>query len=142
MLFSSLIRFILFQFSRQYTLPSSCDPLRVYSNLSRDGVLVITAPKRTSGTSTTSERSVPITGSTYGIPPRKTAFDYDLPSSTGRKTGFEYEGPTRRTNYSATLEDGPRRKTYTRTVDLGDGPKTYTSSMNKTERTVPVRGKY
>ena len=34
------------QFRRQYSLPQQCDPLRVTSNLSRDGVLVVTAPKR------------------------------------------------------------------------------------------------
>ena len=34
------------QFRRQYSLPSGCDPLKVNSNLSRDGILVITAPKR------------------------------------------------------------------------------------------------
>jgi HSP20 family molecular chaperone IbpA len=34
------------QFRRQYSLPPQCDPLRVTSNLSRDGVLVVTAPKR------------------------------------------------------------------------------------------------
>jgi len=34
------------QFRRQYSLPSQCDPLRVTSNLSRDGILVVTAPKR------------------------------------------------------------------------------------------------
>lgn len=36
---------VLQQFSRQYTLPPSCVPHRVVSNLSRDGVLVVTAPK-------------------------------------------------------------------------------------------------
>ena len=34
------------QFRRQYSLPPQCDPLRVASNLSRDGILVVTAPKR------------------------------------------------------------------------------------------------
>ena len=34
------------QFRRQYSLPPQCDPLRVSSNLSRDGILVVTAPKR------------------------------------------------------------------------------------------------
>ncbi len=37
---------VLQQFSRSYSLPPACDPMRVVSNLSRDGVLVITAPKR------------------------------------------------------------------------------------------------
>lgn len=34
------------QFSRRFTLPTDCDPQRVMSNLSRDGVLVVTAPRR------------------------------------------------------------------------------------------------
>merc|ERR1711936_539539 len=34
------------QFRRQYSLPSQCDPLRVTSNLSRDGILVVTSPKK------------------------------------------------------------------------------------------------
>lgn len=34
------------QFCRQYTLPPSCEPLMVVSNLSRDGVLIVTAPKK------------------------------------------------------------------------------------------------
>ena len=37
---------ILRQFSRKYTLPEGCEAARVNSNLSSDGVLVITAPKR------------------------------------------------------------------------------------------------
>jgi len=37
---------ILRQFSRKYTLPEGCEVARVNSNLSSDGVLVITAPKR------------------------------------------------------------------------------------------------
>ena len=34
------------QFRRQYTLPQSCNPLDVNSSLSRDGLLVVTCPKR------------------------------------------------------------------------------------------------
>merc|ERR1712227_16280 len=37
---------ILRQFSRKYTLPEGCEAARVNSNLSSDGVLVISAPKR------------------------------------------------------------------------------------------------
>ncbi len=33
-------------FSRSYTLPESCMPSKVESNLSSDGILVITAPKQ------------------------------------------------------------------------------------------------
>eukprot|EP00090_Calanus_glacialis_P029881 TRINITY_DN4803_c0_g1_i2.p1 TRINITY_DN4803_c0_g1~~TRINITY_DN4803_c0_g1_i2.p1 ORF type:complete len:206 (-),score=60.62 TRINITY_DN4803_c0_g1_i2:96-683(-) len=33
------------QFSRKYSLPAGCDPQNVVSNLSRDGVLIVTAPK-------------------------------------------------------------------------------------------------
>ena len=36
------------QFSRQFTLPQGCEPMRVVSNLSRDGVLIVTAPKKAS----------------------------------------------------------------------------------------------
>ncbi len=50
---------VLQQFSRQFSLPPGCDPLRVVSNLSRDGVLVITAPKKIAAKSLDS-RSVPI----------------------------------------------------------------------------------
>merc|ERR1712066_877106 len=39
-------KFVLRQFSRKYTLPEGCEAARVNSNLSSDGVLVITAPKR------------------------------------------------------------------------------------------------
>ena len=51
------------QFSRQYTLPPNCDPLKVVSNLSRDGVLIVTAPKKQAALGS-GERSVPITGLT------------------------------------------------------------------------------
>ena len=34
------------QFSRGYTLPGHCESERVHSNLSSDGILVITAPKK------------------------------------------------------------------------------------------------
>ena len=33
------------QFSRKWTLPSGCDPDKVVSNLSSDGILMVTAPK-------------------------------------------------------------------------------------------------
>jgi len=39
-------KFVLRQFSRKYTLPEGCEAARVNSNLSSDGVLVISAPKR------------------------------------------------------------------------------------------------
>merc|ERR1712038_768417 len=39
-------KFVLRQFSRKYTLPEGCEATRVNSNLSSDGVLVISAPKR------------------------------------------------------------------------------------------------
>ncbi len=38
--------FVSRQFSRRYTLPEGCEAARVNSNLSSDGILVITAPKR------------------------------------------------------------------------------------------------
>eukprot|EP00095_Tigriopus_kingsejongensis_P001935 maker-scaffold246_size239296-snap-gene-1.32 protein:Tk01935 transcript:maker-scaffold246_size239296-snap-gene-1.32-mRNA-1 annotation:"lethal2essential for life" len=50
---------VLQQFSRQYSLPPSCVPHRVVSNLSRDGVLVVTAPKDTKDT-TIKDRNIPI----------------------------------------------------------------------------------
>merc|ERR1712203_461675 len=34
------------QFSRKWTLPSNCNPNEVASNLSSDGILMITAPKK------------------------------------------------------------------------------------------------
>ncbi len=33
------------QFSRKWTLPTDCDPDKVISNLSSDGILMVTAPK-------------------------------------------------------------------------------------------------
>ena len=33
------------QFSRKWTLPEGCDPDKVISNLSSDGILMVTAPK-------------------------------------------------------------------------------------------------
>ena len=38
-------KFVSRQFARKYTLPEGCDPLKVSSNLSSDGILMITAPK-------------------------------------------------------------------------------------------------
>jgi len=46
------------QFSRKYSLPQGCDPMKVVSNLSRDGVLMVTAPRKASLSS--SERPIPI----------------------------------------------------------------------------------
>ena len=39
-------RFVSRQFSRKYTLPEGCQAERVSSNLSSDGILMVTAPKR------------------------------------------------------------------------------------------------
>jgi HSP20 family molecular chaperone IbpA len=39
-------KFVSRQFSRKYTLPEGCEAGKVNSNLSSDGVLVISAPKR------------------------------------------------------------------------------------------------
>ena len=47
------------QMSKQYQLPSSADPAQVTSNLSRDGVLLITIPKIQQQIS--HDRNVPIT---------------------------------------------------------------------------------
>lgn len=46
------------QFARRYTLPQNCRPEQVVSNLSADGVLLITAPKLALKDS---DRAVPIT---------------------------------------------------------------------------------
>lgn len=46
------------QFSRQYTLPENCKPEEVVSNLSADGVLMVSAPKQAKGIEGT--RQVPI----------------------------------------------------------------------------------
>jgi len=54
-------RYVSRQFVRKYTLPEGCIPEQVTSNLSSDGVLIINAPKKTSGAITESGRSVPIT---------------------------------------------------------------------------------
>lgn len=54
-------RYISRQFTRQYTLPKECRPERVVSNLSSDGVLMITAPKEVKAAiKDDSTRSVPI----------------------------------------------------------------------------------
>ena len=37
------------QFSRKWTLPPNCDPDKVQSNLSSDGILMVTCPKEISG---------------------------------------------------------------------------------------------
>jgi len=46
------------QFVRKYTLPMECPPEKVNSNLSADGVLLITAPKRAEAIQ--HDRNVPI----------------------------------------------------------------------------------
>ena len=47
------------QFIRKYTLPKDCPPDKVNSNLSADGVLLITAPKKAEAIQ--HDRNVPIT---------------------------------------------------------------------------------
>ena len=47
------------QFSRQFTLPQGCEPMRVISNLSRDGVLIVTAPKKASSSASYASASTP-----------------------------------------------------------------------------------
>ena len=51
-------KFISRQFMRRYTLPQDCKPEQVVSNLSADGVLLVTAPKLAIKNS---DRAVPIT---------------------------------------------------------------------------------
>ena len=53
--------FISRQFQRRYKLPSDIDPATVVSQLSSDGVLTITAPKKALPPATPNERVVPIT---------------------------------------------------------------------------------
>ncbi len=53
-------RFVSRQFSRRYTLPRGCEPHTVTSNLSSDGVLMITAPKRQAIKEVPAGRAVPI----------------------------------------------------------------------------------
>ncbi len=50
-------RYVNRQFSRSFTLPKECSAGEVSSNLSADGVLMITAPKKALGAD---NRSVPI----------------------------------------------------------------------------------
>lgn len=52
-------KFVSRQFSRKYTLPEGCEAHKVHSNLSSDGILMITAPKKTAITQDGS-RPVPI----------------------------------------------------------------------------------
>jgi HSP20 family molecular chaperone IbpA len=55
-------RFVSRQFVRKYTLPDGCQPEQVSSNLSSDGVLLITAPKKPVQPAITDlGRTVPIT---------------------------------------------------------------------------------
>ena len=42
---SSFSSSVMRQFSRKWTLPAHCDPDKVVSNLSSDGILMVTAPK-------------------------------------------------------------------------------------------------
>jgi len=53
-------KFVSRQFSRKYTLPEGCEPHRVNSNLSSDGILMITAPKRQAIREASGDRPVPI----------------------------------------------------------------------------------
>ena len=54
-------RFVSRQFVRKYTLPDGCKPEQVSSNLSSDGVLLITAPKKPPQPAITDHgRNVPI----------------------------------------------------------------------------------
>ena len=48
-------------FSRKYTLPESCQTGDVISNLSSDGILMVTAPKKQSAM--TGDTIIPITKS-------------------------------------------------------------------------------
>ena len=52
-------KFVARQFSRKYTLPEGCEPHKVVSNLSSDGILLITAPKK-QAIKHDGNRSVPI----------------------------------------------------------------------------------
>ena len=52
--------FVSKQFARRYTLPNDCKAELVSSNLSADGVLVISAPKYPAITEIASGRNVPI----------------------------------------------------------------------------------
>ncbi|TRY61545.1 hypothetical protein TCAL_13715 [Tigriopus californicus] len=49
------------QFSRKYTLPEGCEAHKVQSNLSADGVLVITAPKKMTRMTQEGPRAIPVT---------------------------------------------------------------------------------
>ena len=46
------------QFSRKWTLPPNCDPDKVQSNLSSDGILMVTAPKEISALSHESQKAI------------------------------------------------------------------------------------
>ena len=46
------------QFSRKWTLPSDCDPDKVVSNLSSDGILMVTAPKSGALEDKTGQKSI------------------------------------------------------------------------------------
>ncbi len=53
-------KFVSRQFSRKYTLPAGCEPHKVSSNLSSDGILMISAPKRQAIKEDAAARPVPI----------------------------------------------------------------------------------
>ena len=61
------------EFTRRYALPEGCEPEKVVSNLSSNGVLVIEAPKKELPPLKQNERVVPI------------AMDNSKPAITGRK---------------------------------------------------------
>ena len=46
------------QFSRKWTLPADCDPDKVMSNLSSDGILMVTAPKAGALTGPSSQKAI------------------------------------------------------------------------------------
>ncbi len=53
-------KFVSRQFSRKYTLPEGCEGHKVTSNLSSDGILMVTAPKRAAIKVDSGARPVPI----------------------------------------------------------------------------------
>lgn len=46
------------QFSRKWTLPPNCDPDKVVSNLSSDGILMVTAPKLEALTGASGQKAI------------------------------------------------------------------------------------
>ncbi|CAF4923685.1 unnamed protein product [Pieris macdunnoughi] len=53
--------YVIRKFIKKYRLPDGCNPLRIRSELSSDGCLIITAPRETCGFSYPCETVVPIT---------------------------------------------------------------------------------